>query len=147
MLIFSERSFKHFFIQIIVMNQAMMFSFWTLGRYLWYQNCSKGQNRRRLLTISARKWEYFFNSMLMTKLCLLLCYPKENFFKVVIRCTLCSGYLGSSWKCDVGTHMMVIYNSIIPYRAKCSEIEVNFLFPAMEDFTSCIINHYNCNVG
>ena len=68
MIIFSERSFQYFFIQITVMNQAMMFSFWTLGRYLWYQNCSEGQNRRRLLTISARKWEYFFNSMLMTKL-------------------------------------------------------------------------------
>ena len=30
MTIFSERSFKYFFIQITVMNQAMMFSFWTL---------------------------------------------------------------------------------------------------------------------
>ena len=69
MIIFSERSFKYFFIQITVMNQAMIFSFWTLGRYLWYQNCSEGQIQRRLLTISACKWEYFFNSMLMTKLC------------------------------------------------------------------------------
>ena len=36
MTIFSERSFKYLFIQITVMNQAMMFSFWTLGRYLRY---------------------------------------------------------------------------------------------------------------
>ena len=42
--------------------------------------------------------------------------------------------------------MMVIYNSIIPYRAKCSEIEVNFLFPVIQDFISCITNHYNYNV-
>ena len=141
MIIFSERSFKYFFIQITVMNQAMMFSFWTLGRYLWYQNCSKGQNQRHLLTNSACKWECFFNSMLITML------SKRKLFKVVIRCTLCSGYLGSSWKCSVDTHMMVIYNSVIPCCAKCIEIEVNFLFPVIQDFTSCITNHYNYNVG
>ena len=70
---------------------------------------------------------------------------KRKLFKVIIRYTLCSGYLGSSWKCSVGTHMMVIYNSIIPYRTKCSGIEVNFLFLAIQDFTSCItklgLNH------
>ena len=43
--------------------------------------------------------------------------------------------------------MMVIYYSIIPYRAKCSEIEVNSLFPVIQDFISCINNHYNYNVG
>ena len=79
--------------------------------------------------------------MLMTML------SKRKLFKVLIRCTLCSGYLGSNYKCSVGTHMMVIYYSIIPYRAKCSEIEVNFLFPVIQDFISCITNHYNYNVG
>ena len=59
---------------------------------------------------------------------------KRKLFKVVIRCTLCSWHLGSSWKCSVGTHVMVLCNSIIPYHAKCIEIEVNFLFPAMQDF-------------
>ena len=36
---------------------------------------------------------------------------------------------------------MVIYNSVIPCCAKCIEIEVNFLFPLIQDFTSCITNH------
>ena len=72
---------------------------------------------------------------------------KRKLFKVVIRCTLCSWYLGSSWKCSVGTHVMVLCNSIIPYHAKCIEIEVNSLFPAMQDFISCINNLYNYNVG
>ena len=43
--------------------------------------------------------------------------------------------------------MMVIYNSIIPYRAKYSGIEVNFLFLAIQDFTSCITKlglHHLC---
>ena len=65
--------------------------------------------------------------MLMTML------SKRKLSKVVIRCTLCSGYLGSSWKCSVDTHMMVIYNSVIPCCAKCIEIEVNFLFPLIQD--------------
>ena len=41
--------------------------------------------------------------------------------------------------------MMVIYNSVIPCCAKCIKIEVNFLFPLIQDFTSCItklgLNH------